>query len=185
MFLRDSCGARNYLFAVAHIISTAAPLLTSLYLPQAALSRKAVSSATPAYLILLLIFTCRELTGNKCTVVTQPKSGVSANFTTPAYSISLLNFTCRELAGNKCTVMTQPKSRASASCVIFTSLPDYSLSFFSSTKTIVRICSVEVVLRCLTVQPSSRRLLSILGSTRSDLPLPNLFTSDNIITFFH
>lgn len=46
--LRDSCGARNYLLAVARIISTAAPLLTSLYLPQAALSRKAASSATPA-----------------------------------------------------------------------------------------------------------------------------------------
>ena len=47
--LRDSCGARNYLLAVAHIISTAAPLLTSLYLPQAALSRKAASSAILAY----------------------------------------------------------------------------------------------------------------------------------------
>ena len=109
--LRDSCGARNYLLAVAHIISTAAPLLTSLYLPQTALSRKA------------------------------------------------------------------------ASCAILTSLPDYSLSFFSSTKTSVRLCSVEAVLRCLTVHPSSRRLLTILGSTGRDLPLSVLLASDNIITF--
>jgi len=72
---------------------------------------------------LLLIFTCRELTGNKCTVVTQPKSNVYANFTTGAYSILLLIFTCRELTGNKCTVVTQPKSRASAS----SATPAYSI----------------------------------------------------------
>jgi len=36
-----------------------------------------------------LIFTCRELTGNKCTVVTQPKSNVYANFTTGAYLVLL------------------------------------------------------------------------------------------------
>ena len=34
------------------------------------------------------VFTCRELTGNKCTVVTQPKSRASASSATPAYSIS-------------------------------------------------------------------------------------------------
>ncbi len=55
-------------------------------------SRASASSATPAYLILLLIFTCRELTGNKCTVVTQPKSGVSANSTTSAYNYIISHF---------------------------------------------------------------------------------------------
>ena len=52
------------------------------------------------------IFTCRELAGNKCTVVTQPKSRASASSATPAYSILLLIFTCRELTGNKCTVLS-------------------------------------------------------------------------------
>ncbi len=69
-------------------------------------SRASASSATPAYLILLLIFTCLELAGNKCTVVTQPKSRASASSATPAYLILLLIFTCRELAGNKCTVIS-------------------------------------------------------------------------------
>ena len=55
-----------------------------------------------------------ELAGDKCTVVTQPKSRASASSATPAYSILLLIFTCRELAGNKCTVVTQPKSGVSA-----------------------------------------------------------------------
>jgi hypothetical protein len=34
---------------------------------------------------LLLKLTCPELAGNKCTEVTQPKSGASANSATPAY----------------------------------------------------------------------------------------------------
>ena len=58
---------------------------------------------TGAYLVLLLKFTCRELTGNKCTVVTQPKSRASASSATPAYSILLLKLTCQEQAVDKCT----------------------------------------------------------------------------------
>jgi len=63
---------------------------------------------------LLLKFTCPELAGDKCTVVTQSKSRASASSATPAYSILLLKFTCPELAGDKCTVVTQSKSNVYA-----------------------------------------------------------------------